>query len=130
MPLAFLTLSLSLLATCAHEPPRPSSGMARLIIKCSFMCERSPTGELVDDGLPLGDALVVIDDGRAGTCAEWSPDGRIVPAADHRITISVPERSPHRQEGCCEAKDVYVTLRDREVRTEDVCMSGLPPPDG
>ena len=62
MPLAFLTLSLSLLATCAHEPPRPSSGMARLIIKCSFMCERSPTGELVDDGLPLGDWTVVHGD--------------------------------------------------------------------
>jgi hypothetical protein len=130
IPLAFLTLSLSLLARCAHGPPRPPSGMARLIIKCCFMCERSPTGELLDHGLPLGDALVFIDDGRAGTCADWSPDGRIVPAGHHTIIISVPESSPHLQENCCETKDVYVTLRDREVRTEDICMSGRPPPDG
>jgi hypothetical protein len=51
------------------------------------------------------------------------------PAA-FRITISLPESSPHLLQGCCEDKDVHVTLRDREVRTEDIWMPGLPPPDG
>jgi hypothetical protein len=84
----------------------------------------------INYGLSLGDALVFIDDRPTGACADWSPDGRIVPAGHHRITISLPDGSPHRQENCCEGKEVYVTLRDREVRTEDIWMSGLPPPDG
>src|SRR5262245_21362900 len=130
LPLAVLQVPLALLATCAHGPQRPPPGMARLIIQCCFMCERSPYGELIDHGLSLGDALVFIDDEAAGTVANWSPNGRIIPAGNHRITISLPESSPHLRENCCEDKTVDVTLRDREVRTEDIRMSGLRPRDG
>ena len=67
-----IALLLPLLTTCAHQPPRPPPGRARLILECCEMerynfgasaryrCRRMrPTAGVTIDGVA------------AGTCADW-----------------------------------------------------------
>ena len=125
-PLALAALVV-LTTTCAHSPPEPPAGMARLIVKCCELVGGTGSGEQPDcrPNRTLDAAAVWIDGAERGTCANWRRDGAILSTGRHVIQVKVPLDGPLEEDECCVDAGAYVTLHAGDIQAQQVGLKRL-----
>jgi len=125
MPLALPGLATLLLATCAHSPPAPPAGMARLVVRCCELVGGTPEQPDCRPNRALEHAAVWIDGAERGTCANWRRDGAILSTGRHVIQVKVPLDAPLEEDECCVDAGSYVTLHAGDIHTQQVGLKRL-----